>query len=195
MANNKYCGNVSDYAPVSEDQSRVVIMYGLKEDGDKAEWYQIDFYKKQGKPTFEAAKKAIEEDINARVDDAILCGYPWTILHGDDAGKAVKVWLSKENQSNFKAKYDLHFTKPEALTFPTLYKVAEDENGDAVFEEFQSFEELEQFYLGGLGYIEQCYQAGWAEKKSIDWTPYAEALQPVTEKTEESGTKKTTRKK
>ena len=29
MANNKYCGNVSDYAPVSEDQSRVVIMYGM----------------------------------------------------------------------------------------------------------------------------------------------------------------------
>ena len=37
MANNKYCGNVSDFAPVSEDQSRVVIMYGLKEDGDKAD--------------------------------------------------------------------------------------------------------------------------------------------------------------
>ena len=192
MANNKYCGTAADYQPVSEDQSRVVISYGLKEDGDKAEWYQLDFYKKQGRPSFEQAKKAIEDDINSRVDDAILCGYPWTILHGDDAGKAVKVWLSKENQNNFKAKYDLHFTNPEALTFPTIYKVAE-KDGDAVFEEFHSFEELEQFYLGGLAYIEQCYQGGWAEKKSIDWTPYAEALQPVTEKTE-SGTKKTTKK-
>ena len=37
MANNKYCGNAADYQPVSEDQSRVVIMYGLKEDGEKAD--------------------------------------------------------------------------------------------------------------------------------------------------------------
>ena len=29
MANNKYCGTAADYQPVSEDQSRVVIMYGL----------------------------------------------------------------------------------------------------------------------------------------------------------------------
>ena len=27
--NNKYCGTAADYQPVSEDQSRVVIMYGL----------------------------------------------------------------------------------------------------------------------------------------------------------------------
>ena len=37
MANNKYCGTAADYQPVSEDQSRVVIMYGMKEDGDKAD--------------------------------------------------------------------------------------------------------------------------------------------------------------
>ena len=38
IMNNKYCGTAADYQPVSEDQSRVVIMYGMKEDGDKAEW-------------------------------------------------------------------------------------------------------------------------------------------------------------
>ena len=185
---NKVSGKKSDFNLISEDASRTVIAYGQKKvtGQNLYEWYEIYIYKKKGSISgFADVKKAIEEDINARVDEAILCGYPWTILHGDDAGKAVKVWLSKENQSNFKAKYDLHFTKPEALTFPTLYKVAEDENGDAVFEEFQSFEELEQFYLGGLAYIEQCYQAGWAEKKAIDWTPY-EALFPQPEQQQAS---------
>ena len=73
MANNKYCGNVSDYAPVSEDQSRVVIMYGMKEDGDKAEWYQLDFYKKQGKPSFEQVKAAIIADIKASIPSSCPC--------------------------------------------------------------------------------------------------------------------------
>ena len=54
MANNKYCGNVADFQPVSEDQSRVGVMYGLNPtEGEMAEWHQIEFYKKQGKPSFE----------------------------------------------------------------------------------------------------------------------------------------------
>ena len=50
MANNKYCGTVADFKPVSEDHSRVVIMYGLIETGNskmEAECYQLEFYKKQ----------------------------------------------------------------------------------------------------------------------------------------------------
>ena len=71
MANNKYCGTAADYQPVSEDQSRVVIMYGMKEDGEKAEWYQLDFYKKQGKPSFEQAKASIIADINEHITEIL----------------------------------------------------------------------------------------------------------------------------
>ena len=92
MANNKYCGTAADYQPVSEDQSRVVIMYGMKEDGDKAEWYQLDFYKKQGKPSFEQVKTAVIADINERITTKIVGGMTFE-------GKPV--WLSIENQINF----------------------------------------------------------------------------------------------
>ena len=92
MANNKYCGSAADYQPVSEDQSRVVIMYGLNEDGDKAEWYQLDFYKKQGKPSFEQAKAAIIADINERITAQIVGGMTF---------EDKPVWLSIENQINF----------------------------------------------------------------------------------------------
>lgn len=176
---NKYSGNVSDFQPVVEDASRVVISYGLTDLGDgKAEWFEVVFYKKQGKPSFNQAKEAILKDIDAQTDEAILCGMDWTILHGDDEGKTVKVWLSKENQDNFKAKHDAAIQYPKVVKFPMKYKIGEFEGSTPAYENFQNIEELAQFYLGGLAYIEQCYNAGWARKDSIDWAPYEEALNP-----------------
>ena len=186
MANNKYCGNVSDYQPVLEDASRVVISYGLTELGDgKAEWYEVVFYKKQGKPSFEAAKKAILADIDAQTDEKILNGYEFT---PDGADTPIIVWLSKENQTNFSEAHRLQIV-------PVKFKLNETADKQPIDHTFETFEELDRFYKGGVLYINQCLNEGWVRKDSIDWTPYAEALQPVTEKTEESGTKKTTRKK
>ena len=179
---NKVFGKKTDFAPIREDASRVIVSYGYQEaDEENATWFEVYFYKKQASQVSLAdVKSAIIADIDARTDEKILNGYEWTILHGDPQkakkqrliGETVKVWLSRENQSNYKAKYDLHYQKPEALTFPTVYKIAENDQKEAIFEEFQSFEELEQFYLGGIAYIEATVQAGWAEKKSIDWAPY-----------------------
>ena len=161
MANNKYCGNVSDYAPVSEDHSRVVIMYGLNEDGEKAEWRQLDFYKKQGKPTFEAVKAAIIADINARITAQIVSGMTF-----DEK----PVWLSIENQINF-----------TTATAPCRLKIGEEEDGTPVYHEFGTKAELKAFNDACLAWKNECLEAGRAEKESIDWTPYAEALQPVNE--------------
>ncbi len=186
MANNKYCGNVSDYQPVLEDASRVVISYGLTELGDgKAEWYEVVFYKKQGKPSFEAAKKAILADIDKQTDEKILNGYEFT---PDGADTPIIVWLSKENQTNFSEAHRLQIV-------PVKFKLNETADKQPIYHTFETFEELDRFYKGGVLYINQCLNEGWVRKDSIDWTPYAEALQPVTEQTEESGTKKTTRKK
>lgn len=182
--NNKYCGSAADYQPVSEDQSRVVIMYGLKEDGDKAEWYQLDFYKKQGRPSFEAAKKAILADIDAQTDEKILNGYPFT---PDEAEEPITVWLSKENQTNFSEAHRLQIV-------PVKFKLNETADKQPIYHTFESFEELDRFYKGGVQYINQCLNEGWARKDSIDWTPYEAALNPQPEQTEQT-TKKSSKKK
>ena len=191
--NNKYCGTAADYQPVSEDQSRVVIMYGLKEDGDKAEWFEVVFYKKQtAKPTIEQVKKAVIADINAHTDEKILNGFPWTILHGDNAGETVNVWLSEENQRNFsEAQRVAQMTSGANL--PLQVKVSEDADGVPVYDSFETVEEITNFYLAGVAFIDVCLKAGWTEKDSIDWAPYEAALNPQPEQTED--TKKSSKKK
>ena len=160
MANNKYCGTEADYQPVSEDQSRVVIMYGLNPtEGEMAEWHQIEFYKKQGKPSFEQVKAAIIADINERVKALIIGGFVWN-------GKSV--WLSEENQMNF-----------AQAVVPVTLKIGEQADGTPIYQEFATKAELKAFNDACNRHKMEQLNAGWAEKDSIDWTPYAEALQPV----------------
>lgn len=162
MANNKYCGNVSDYAPVSEDQSRVVVMYGLNPtEGEKAEWFQLDFYKKQGKPSFEQVKAAILADINEKVKAKIIGGFVWN---------EKPVWLSEENQMNF-----------AQAVVPVTFKIGEQSDGTPIYQEFSTKSELKNFVDACVSYKQQCLTDGWTEKDSIDWTPYEKALNPQSE--------------
>ena len=182
---NKYSGNVSDFVPVVEDASRVVISYGLKELGDgKAEWHEVVFYKKQGRPSFEAAKKAILADIDAQTDEKILNGYPFT---PDGAEEPIIVWLSKESQTNFSEAHRLQIV-------PVKFKLNETADKQPIYHTFETFEELDRFYKGGVQYINQCLNEGWQEKDSIDWAPYEAALNPQPEQTETT-TKKSSKKK
>lgn len=123
------------------------------------------------RPTLNDARIVIEGHIDANTDEKILCGYEWTVRHGDDAGKTVKVWLSNENQNNFKAKHDAAITYPDKVKFPVTYKISQDsETGNAIYEEFADIEELATFYLGGLDYIENVVNAGWRKKDAIgEW--------------------------
>lgn len=157
----------------------MIICYGFEAiDEENATWFEIYFYKKQvSQMSLAEVKKAIIHDIDERTDEKILNGYQWTILHGSDEGKQVKVWLSAEYQANFKAKHDAAVAYPDHVSWPMKYKVSEDEEtGAPVYENFQSLQELVQFYLGGIAYIEQCYNEGWAEKDNIDFGPYEQAL-------------------
>ena len=159
MANNKYCGTVDDYQPVSEDQSRVVAMYGLTPTtGDMAEWYQLNFYKKQGRPSFDQVKAAIIADINERVKAKIIGGFVWN---------EKPVWLSEENQMNF-----------AQAVVPTTFKIGEEEDGTPIYQEFTTKTELKNFVEACVLWKQQCLNDGWAEKDVIDWQPYEQALNP-----------------
>ena len=185
---NKVSGIMSDFSAMREDGSRIIIGYGLtKAEGDLYEWYEVYLPKNQvSQLNFQMVKDAIIADIDDRTVARITSGYEWTVLHGTDEGRTVKVWLSKENQSNFQTKYNRAKTSPDSVSYPVTYKISEDEETKAaIYEHFADFNELESFVLGGEDYVEQQYGAGWIEKDSIDWAPY-EALFPQPESQESS---------
>ena len=182
---NKYSGNVSDFQPVVEDASRVVISYGLTELGDgKAEWFEVVFYKKQtAKPTIEQVKKAVLDDINKQTDEKILTGFVWNDM---------PVYLSDENQRNFSEAQRIAMIMPDAI-LPVTFKLGEQADETPIYYEFTTSEELTGFYLQAVAFINQTLAEGWQRKDGIDWAPYEAALNPQPEQTE--GTKKSTRKK
>lgn len=116
-------------------------------------------------PTINDAINVAMEYINAKTDDKILNGYQWVLLHGQDAGSLVNVYLSKENRENFKTKYDIASKKSSFNAF--RYKISEGSGSSPIYEYFETLAELEDFYIGSVNFIEQCVNDGWTEKDAV----------------------------
>lgn len=138
-------------------------------EGGAATYMEAEF---SYRPTAEEIKKTITGWYDRQTDAAILSGYEWTVRHGPYEGQTVKVWLSQENQNNYKAKHDAALMYPQLVTFPMTYKISEDDNSNAIYETFQNIDELAEFYLGGIAYIEQTVAIGWQKKDAVDLKLY-----------------------
>lgn len=164
---SKMHGPKECFVPVRQDASRVIISYEKVDDGENnAFWHEITFYKKQGVPTFEQVKQAVFEDINRQTDEKILTGFVWN---------EINVWLSEENQRNFSEAQRIAIFSPESI-MPVKFKLGEDEEGNPVYHEFETANELTDFYMHAVAFINQCLAEGWMRKDNIDWTPYEEAF-------------------
>ncbi len=164
---SKKCGKSAEFALVREERSQLVVGYGkTKVDGKSLyEWYEVGFNtKKSGKPTLDQVKEAVNADIDAQTDAKILNGYEFT---PDGEDQPITVWLSKENQTNFSEAHRLQIV-------PVKFKLNETEDKQPIYHTFETFEELDRFYKGGVRYINQCLNEGWQRKDSIDWEPYEE---------------------
>ena len=146
------------------------IRWDVQDRGDgTATYMETEF---SHKPTAEEIKKTIIGWYDQQTDAAILSGYEWTVKHGYNEGQTVRVWLSAENQNNYKAKHDAARMYPQLVTFPMTYKISEDEENNAIYETFQNIDELAEFYLGGIAYIEQTVANGWRKKDAVDLSLY-----------------------
>ena len=166
----KMCGNGADFALVKQERSRTIVGYELRrlEDSALSEWQEVYFpRKKVDLPSIEQVKEAVNADIDAQTDAKILNGYEFT---PDGEEQPITVWLSKESQTNFSEAHRLQIV-------PVKFKLNETADKQPIYHTFETFEELDRFYKGGVQYINQCLNEGWQRKDSIDWEPYAQAFE------------------
>lgn len=147
-----------------EETTRIVARYGKEHYDDKnSTWYEV-YFNKNLHPvvTLEEIKEAILADINSQTDERILTGFVW---HDKP------VWLSSENQFNFKAAYDLA-VQTQGQSLPVKFKLGENADGEPVYHTFEDMVEFTDFYTQAIAFINQCLNEGWERKDSIDWTVY-----------------------
>lgn len=118
------------------------------------------------RPTLEVIKHYILDWHNKEIDKVILFGHKW---------RGMGVWLSSENQQNYKASFDLAMQfNGQGGTLPLVYKFGTE--AEPVYHRFETLEELSDFYLSTVAYVKEVLVAGWARKDAIDWSIYEEAL-------------------
>lgn len=116
------------------------------------------------KPTIQEIKDTILAWMNSEIDRQIISGFEWN---------GMKVWLSSENQFNYKAAFDLAMqTNGENL--PVTFKFGTTD--EHLYHTFTSVDELKMFYISAMAHINETLKEGWKRKDAIDWSEYELAL-------------------
>lgn len=146
-------------------RNRYQIFYGLDEEGISKVNEVVEY-----KPTLAEIKEIILNAINRRVDKAILSDFVWE--NGDRI--RYSVWLSTENQFNYKSAFDLA-VQTNGATLPVTFKFGSTE--EPQYYTFTTLEELQGFYFQAIQFIQSTYQRGWAEKDGINWSDYEHVVE------------------
>ena len=129
---------------------RAVLIYGYGIENDRGYDYRHTF---DHRPAQAEVLEVITDHVNGLTDAAILSGYVWN---------GMNVWLSSENQFNFKAAYDVA-VQTDSATLPIKFKLGESD-GNPNYYVFEDMETFKDFYTNALAYINETLNAGWVEK-------------------------------
>ena len=136
---------------ISTKKYLLIFGYGEDADGNGYSWRK--YY--DHKPTRKELREDIDALVNAETDLRILTGKP--------------VYLSMENQSNFKVAYDLA-RDTNGANLPIRFKLGEDADGKPVYHTFTKFEPLQDFILKAADFTNTVINEGWKEKDGVDFT-------------------------
>lgn len=133
----------------------LIFGYGIDEDGNGYNMRKNYDHK----PTKTELKEDITQLIDGTTDSNILQGFRWN---------EVNVYLSTENQFNFKAAYDLAVQSKGAM-LPVTFKLGEDDGCNAVYHTFETMDDFTDFYSKAIQWVNGCIADGWKEKDSVDY--------------------------
>lgn len=117
------------------------------------------------KPSLDEIKDVILSWYNKEIDKKIASEFVWNNL---------PVWLSSENQFNYKAAYDLAI-QTNGSNLPVTFKFGDTKN--PVYYTFSTINELTDFYVSAMMHIDATLKIGWKEKDNINWSVYESYLQ------------------
>lgn len=143
---------------LSEKNSAIYVGFGKDNAEDESGYNWRKDY--DHIPDVAEIKADIDALINSHTDAKILTGFSWN-------GKPV--YLSTENQFNFKAAYDLAY-QTDGANLPAKFKLGEDAEGNPVYHTFTKTEVLADFVMRAFAFINNALKEGWTEKDSIDYS-------------------------
>lgn len=129
---------------------KAVLIFGYGEDDMGGYDYRHVF---NHKPSKEELIDVITTHVNSLTDEKILSGFVWN---------GINVWLSTENQFNFKAAFDVS-AQTNGAWLPIKFKLGE-RNGEPVYHIFDTMDGFTDFYTKAMAYIMQTLNEGWEEK-------------------------------
>lgn len=112
------------------------------------------------KPTGEEIRTLVMSWYNSQTDAAILSGFVY---------KDAPVWLSTENQYNYKAAYDLA-VQTGGETLPVTFKFGSDD--EPYYRTFETVSDLQDFYVKAMKHIQDALSEGWKKKDALDLALY-----------------------
>ncbi|MDC2622339.1 hypothetical protein [Bacteroides ovatus] len=127
-----------------------------KEDGS-ANYMEEEFL---GQPSPEEIKSIVIDWYNKQIEKAILSGFVY---------ENMPVWLSTENQFNYKVVYDLA-VQTNGATLPVVFKFGTDEQ--VQYHIFGTLEELTDFYTKAMKYVQDTLTDGWEKKDAFNLELY-----------------------
>lgn len=148
---------VSPIECVNPRKDKWRVRWDIREKDGTAEYEEAEF---DHRPTLDEVRETILAWYNARIDEAILAGFRW---------EETPVWLSTENQFNYKAAFDLA-VQTDGGNLPVVFKLGTDEK--PVYREFTATDDLKAFYTAAMAHVQNTLAAGWKTKDGIDFGRY-----------------------
>lgn len=141
---------------INQYADKWVVRFDIIDEEEGVSYMEEEFL---GTPSPEAIKELLINYINMRVQREIVEGMVW---------KGYKIWLSQENQNNYKSAFDLAI-HTDGNSLPYRIK-AEGEDSD--YYTFETVEDLMDFYKAIIEHISSTLELGWKAKDNIDWSKY-----------------------
>ena len=143
---------------VSPARNKWRVRWDVQEHEDgSADYMEAEF---AHKPTDEEIKAAVIGWYNEQTDQTILSGFEY---------EGSMVWLSAENQFNYKAAYDLA-VQTDGETLPVKFKFGTDDA--PVYRVFDQLADLSDFYTRAMRHIQDTLNAGWQKKDAFSLAQY-----------------------